>query len=188
MRTPKSFTDRYLAALKPREERYDVFDGSRRGLTVRVFPSGTKTFVFRYKRHGRRIRITMGIYPAFSLREAYEEHAEYVKRLHRGEDPRGCTAGEASEEPAPQTTVGDLAQEFLRRYIYVERKRPEEADQVITANILKPWRHRPAEGITRRDAVLLLDGIVDRGAPVMANRVAALLTRMFQFGVERGIL
>jgi hypothetical protein len=53
---------------------------------------------------------------------------------------------------------------------------------------LKPWRHRPAKGITRRDGVLLLDKIVDRGAPVMANRVCALLAQMFSFGVERGML
>jgi integrase len=36
--------------------------------------------------------------------------------------------------------------------------------------------------------VLLLDKIVDRGAPVMANRVCALLAQMFGFGVERGML
>jgi integrase len=188
----RGFTDRFLAALKPRANRYDVCDPSRRGLTVRVFPSGTKTFVFRYRRGGRLIRITMGNYPAVSLREAYEAHAGYVKRLHRGESPKapGGPHPDPSDVRAkpPETTVGDLAAEFLRRYVYVERKRPEEAEQAIEANILKHWRHRPARTVTRRDAVLLLDKIVDRGSPVMANRTAALLSQMFRFGVERGIL
>lgn len=188
----KPFTDRYLATLKAAPGRYDVADPSRRGLTLRVFPSGAKTFVFRYRLNGRLKRIKMGNYPAMPLREAYEHHAEYVKRLHRGEPIKGEAAqavGECPEAPAPpEVTVGDLAAEFLRRYIYVERKRPKEAEQVIKANILKDWKSRPAKSVTRRDAVLLLDKIVDREAPVMANRVAALLTQMFQFGVERGIL
>jgi hypothetical protein len=36
--------------------------------------------------------------------------------------------------------------------------------------------------------VLLLDRIVDRDAPVMANRVCALLSQMFRFEVGRGML
>jgi integrase len=36
--------------------------------------------------------------------------------------------------------------------------------------------------------VLLLDRVVHRNAPVMANRVAALLSQMFRFAVERGML
>lgn len=198
MPSVKAFTDRYLAALRPKDKCYDVLDASRRGLMLRVFPSGTKTFVFRFQRHFRPVRLTLGRYPALALSRAYELHGEYVKKLNRGEDPRdsepGATAGSREGKPdaGPSTlTVGDLAEEFLKRYVYIERKRPEEAEeaeQTITANIVKPWKHRLAEEITRRDAVLLLDKIVDRGAPVMANRVAALLTQMFQFGVERGIL
>jgi len=194
MDRPKGFTDRYLAALKPAPGRYDVLDASRRGLTLRVFPSGAKTFVFRYKRNGVSNRITLGTYPNMPLRLAYEAHADLTKRLHRGEDLRAPASGSppasggVSRSPPAGPTVGELAAEFLRRYVQRERKRPDEAEQTIERNILKHWRHRPAKGITRRDGVLLLDKIVDRGAPVMANRVSALLAQMFSFGVERGML
>jgi len=72
--------------------------------------------------------------------------------------------------------VADLAAEFLNRFVYRERKRPAEAEQILRVNVLKAWRNRAARDITRRDAIVLLDRIVDRGSPVMANRVAALLS------------
>jgi integrase len=188
----KAFTDRYLSALKPESATYDVMDRSRKGLVLRVFPTGAKSFLFRFKRKGTSTRITVGKYPEMSLRLAYEAHAELTKRLHRGEDLRAspASADGMTADPSPPAgpTVGELAAEFLRRYVQRERKRPLEAEQTIEANILNAWRHRPAKRITRRDGVLLLDKIVDRGSPVMANRVGALLAQMFSFGVERGML
>ena len=188
MKAIRPFTDKFLQSLKPTLGRFDVRDPSRRGLTVRVFPTGTKTFVFRYRKHGRLLRLKMGNYPAMPLREAYEKHTEYVKKLRLGEELKGADGSAAGAATPAVVTVGDLADEFLRRYIYVERKQPRDAELIIKANILKLWKHRPARDVTRRDAVLLLDKIVDRGSPVMANRVAALLSQMFRFGVERGIL
>jgi integrase len=195
-----AFTDRFLASLKAVARRYDVLDPARRGLMLRVTPAGTKTFFFRYQRNRRVDRLTLGRYPAITLRQAYEAHAELTKRLNRGEDLRAFMAlhgraalvaiagDDTTSADASCPTVGDLAAEFLRRYIYLERKRPEEAEKAIAANILKHWKHRTAKSITRRDGVLLLDRIVDRGSPTMANRVAALLAQMFSFGVERGLL
>jgi len=190
----RPFTDRYLAALKAGPARYEVLDPARRGLLLRITPNGIKTFYFRYQRNLKPVRLMIGRYPAISLRLAYETHAELVKRLNRGEglrveSPIGLRGLGLAAEPADAAlTVGDLADEFSKRYLQRERKHPREAELVIEGNILRYWRHRPTKSITRRDGVLLLDRVVDRNAPVMANRVAALLSQMFRFGVERGML
>ena len=42
--------------------------------------------------------------------------------------------------------------------------------------------------VTRRDIMLLLDAIRDRGAAVLANRALAVTRRMFTFAVERGVI
>ncbi|MBS0579100.1 MAG: tyrosine-type recombinase/integrase [Proteobacteria bacterium] len=190
----RPFTDRYLAALRPRRSRYEVLDPRRQGLTLRVTEKGAKTFCFRYKRGGRGVRVVIGPYPLVTLQKAYETHAELTKRVLAGEAARSPGTpgvrgrGAALPVPEPVLTVGDLAQEFTVRYLRVERKRPEEAEQAIEGNILRHWRTRDAKAITRRDGILLPDKIVDRGSPTMANRVSALLSQMFRFAVTRGML
>jgi hypothetical protein len=115
--------------------------------------------VFRYQRNGTPARNTLGNYPTMTLREAYEALAELTKRLNRGEAPRAAKAEATAGIPGALSsgvagpTVGDLATEFTRRYAQRERKRPLQAEQSIEANILKPWRHRLAKSITRRDGV-----------------------------------
>jgi integrase len=49
------------------------------------------------------------------------------------------------------------------------------------------WTHRLAAEITRRDVRNLVEGLADR-IPVQANRVLALLRKVFNFGVEREIV
>jgi integrase len=190
----RPFTDRYLASLKPTNRRYDVLDPRRKGLLLRVTPNGVKTFYFRYQQNLQIVRLMIGRYPATTLKKAYETHADLVKGLNKGEDirvdlPPGVRSkGLAHGTPETGLTVGDLAKEFCERYLQRERKNPREAELVIEANIVRNWRTRPAKSITRRDGVLLLDKVVDRNAPVMANRVGALLSQMFRFAVTRGML
>ena len=47
---------------------------------------------------------------------------------------------------------------------------------------------KKAKDIRRRDIVLLLDEIVDRGAAITANRVLAVTRKMFNFAVGRDII
>jgi hypothetical protein len=96
-----------------------------------------------------------------------------------------CCTGSKWNGP---TVRAHLAKEFCQRYLQRERKHPREAELTIQADILRYWPHRPAKSITRRDGSRLLDRIVDRDAPVIANRVCALLSQMFRFGVARGML
>src|SRR4051812_5790755 len=50
------------------------------------------------------------------------------------------------------------------------------------------WRNHPYREIKRRDVVDLLEGIYLDGKPVLANRVKALVSKLFAFAFERGLL
>ena len=54
--------------------------------------------------------------------------------------------------------------------------------------MLPVWGKRRASDITRRDVIELLDAIEARNAPATRNRVAALLSKMFRVGMDRGIV
>jgi integrase len=50
------------------------------------------------------------------------------------------------------------------------------------------WRKRRLSELTRADVARLLDVIIDRGAPTIANRVLSALQRMGVWAVERGFV
>ena len=187
MRSPRTFTDTYLRSLKPRAASYDVTDPGRRGLQVRVFPTGQKSFQLRYRLDGVTRRMTIGPYPAWSLAEAHFAHTEATKLLAKQIDPAAAKLS-ARDHPSHGGTVAALAEEFMQRYVLRERKRPEQVQQILDANVLPFWRQRQAKDITPRDVTLLLDKVVDRGKLTMANRVASVVAQMFKFGVQRGLL
>ena len=57
------FTDAKVRNLKPKSERYEVWEDGRTGLGVRVSPSGRKTWVYMYRFDGLARRMTFGVYP-----------------------------------------------------------------------------------------------------------------------------
>jgi len=75
----------------------------------------------------------------------------------------------------------------MTRHVQRRRRRPEYVQRILSANVLPRWASRDARTIKPREVIELLDEIADR-APVMANRVAGLLSQMFRFGIHRAIV
>jgi hypothetical protein len=74
--------------------------------------------------------------------------------------------------------------EHARRY-----KRTAEADQRnLNVHVLPNWRKRPFDGIGRKDVIALCEGIVAKGSPIQANRVQALLSKIFSFAVDAELM
>ena len=59
---------------------------------------------------------------------------------------------------------------------------------MLHKDVLPRWAGRKAKDISRRDVVTLLNSIVDRGAPIQANRTLTILRRMFGFAVGQSII
>ena len=63
-----ALTDTALKALKPQDKPYTVAD--ERGLCVEVFPTGGIVWRYRYRIAGQREKLTLGKYPALTLKNA----------------------------------------------------------------------------------------------------------------------
>lgn len=70
---------------KPREKAYALTDGG--GLLLEVLPSGTKTWRFKYHLNGKREKVTIGSYPAFTIKQARDRHEELRAMVEHGESP-----------------------------------------------------------------------------------------------------
>lgn len=74
-----SLTTKTIANLKPKESRYSIADGN--GLTLRVQPSGSKSWGFRSHHSGRITDETIGHWPEMSLKQARKILRARVPRL-----------------------------------------------------------------------------------------------------------
>lgn len=178
-------TDLQVKKLRARKRRYEVFDGQN-GLCIRVLPSGLKVWFYRYHTEdGVRKRMSLGRYPGIGLARARELHAQAIQDLQVGIDP-GEKKREARTKRKAAPTFRDLLDEFWNLEL---GKTPsgKERRRLVEKDALGPWGRRKVEDICRRDAVLLLDQVRDR-APITGNRLAGVLSRMFNFAAERGII
>ena len=58
------------------------------GLYLRIKPSGTKSWSFKWKRDGKSNELAIGPYPAISLASARQKATDYRELLAGGGDPR----------------------------------------------------------------------------------------------------
>ena len=185
------FTDRGLRALKPKAERYEVWEDNGKGLGLRVSPTGRKTFIFLYRYGGRSRRLTLGTFgrppTGLTLADAHLKHAEAWTLLAKDIDP-GSVKQDVKRASVEAPTVRDLADEYLHRWARPRKSTWREDRRILEKDVLPFWENRKAADITRRDVIVLLDRIVDRGAPVAANRTLAVIRKMFNFGVGRDIV
>lgn len=73
------YTSKKIAALKPQQKRYSLaIEG---GLTIRVHPSGLKSWVFRVSQNGRLHDLTLGHFPEISFIQAKQMARKKQKQL-----------------------------------------------------------------------------------------------------------
>ena len=181
------FTDRSINALKPKKQRYEVWEDGRTGFGVRVSPKGTKSWLYMYRFDGRARRMTLGAYPRVGLADANVKAAVAKRKLKEGRDP-GFELVQERQTEQQAATVEDLVQEYLKRHAEPNKRSANEDRRCLQKDVLPYWGNRKAKSITRRDVIVLLDRIVDRGSPIMANRTLAVARRMFRFAVDRDVV
>jgi integrase len=151
------------------------------GLALRVSCGASKTWVYTYRRGSKIRRLTLGSFPAMSLGEARAAWREAHMDVKAGRDPS------LERRRLASLLFADVFEDWLRRDQATNRTR-SAIERMLRKDVLPYWQHRSVADITRRDVLDILDGVVDRGSPVMANRVHSHLDRLFNWSVERGIL
>lgn len=178
-------TDTRIRNLKPTGSRYIVWDANSLG--VRVGTTGKRSFVYTY-REGPKVRwMTLGTYPALTLAEARAKHSAALAAREKGFSPADAEL-EAKREAREAPTVAYLAEYYIEHYAKRQKKSWQEDERQLKKDVIPQLGQVKAQEIKRRDIIDLVEGIANRGAPVTANRTLAVLSRMFNFAVERDIL
>ena len=181
------FTDAKIRALKPKSSRYEVWEGGRNGFGIRISPHGRKSWVFMYWFEGMQKRMTFGVYPEMTLEKAHSAHAKAREQLINKIDPSELLI-QTNIAHRGSPTVSQLVNEYIEKWAKPRKRTWEEDARMLSKDVIPNLGKRKAKDIKRRDIVLLIDEIVDRGSPITANRTLRIIKKMFSFAVKRGVL
>lgn len=193
MKTEGRLTDQSLRQIQPQKARVEVRDEVVRGLVFIVQPSAAKSWAVRYRANGKKHKLTLGTYPKIGLAAARDLARDAIKAVAAGRDPAG-EKREARRRAVAGLDDRDLFQKvyetYKKRHIERELKQStaDEITRLFDKEILPKFKKRRLAEITKADVISLLDGLVDRGAPTMANRVLAVLRHFLNWCLGRNII
>ncbi|OGI41833.1 MAG: hypothetical protein A2150_00520 [Candidatus Muproteobacteria bacterium RBG_16_64_11] len=159
------------------------WDGQMTGFGCRVYPSGRKAYVLAYRAEGRKHIMVLGPCNVLTLdqgrRLAQTRLAEVIDGIDPMAERRKALRGE---------TVADLCRAYIERHAIPHKKTADKDQRRLDRFILSAWRNHKIKAITRADVAALHHEIGRDSGPYEANRVLALLSKMFELAMAWGYL
>jgi integrase len=182
MRRNKAFTELYIKSLAPKEKEFCVSEGH--GFTIRVLPSGVKTFWYYYSLMGRRKKLNLGTYPDVSLSEArkkYREAANLVVDKVDPSVPSKMPSVDELERISVKTLVDMYTKHIATHLVEISVKLQSAR---LQKHVVPVWGERDVLDIRRRDAIFLIEKIA-ASKPGAARNVLLAARAMFTYALRR---
>jgi integrase len=171
---------------KASEKSQRLYD--ERGLYLEVSPAGGKWFRLKYRFGGVEKRISLGVYPDVSLKEARERRDECRKLLAGGVDPsenRKATRSAQSERASNSFEV--VTREWFAKYS--PGWAVNHSSRVIRRferDIFPLIGGRPIAGITAAELLTVIRRIENRGTLETAHRARTNCGQVLRYAVATG--
>ncbi len=171
---------------KPSKKARKMFDGG--GLYLEVAPSGGKWWRLKYRFGGKEKRISLGVYPDVSLKEARRRRAEARQLLAREIDPsEHRKALKASRTERSANSFESVAREWFIKHSpnwaasYSGRMLSRLERDVF------PWMGgKPIAAITAPELLTVVRRIEQRGTLEIAHRTLRTCGQVFRYAVATG--
>ena len=169
-------------ALEPREKAFTIRDKDLSGFSVRVYPSGKRSFFFRYRVGGGRgaaIREPkIGDYGPITVDQARGLAKDWAAEVRRGGDP-----SEARQMQRNAPTMSEL----FDRYLAAAQKRKKASSlrndtRMIEKQLRPKFGRLKVQDVTRKQVRAYHEALAE--TPYEANRRLALLSKLFSFAAD----
>jgi integrase len=187
----KALTDILIRSLRaPANGSTEFVDAACRGLCLRITPNDIRSWSFRFTNAaGQVARLTIGRYPTISLADARLRADALRRDIANGTDPVAAQRQRKAEANSGAKTFGHLAERYVIEHTR-RHNRPftaETNERNLRLHVLPHWADRPYAQISRADIVELIEGVA-RQHPILANRLVALVGKVFSFAIDVGLL
>ncbi|WP_210447678.1 tyrosine-type recombinase/integrase [Vibrio crassostreae] len=201
----KSITNKTLEALTVKKGVLSD-TGENRGLRIACGKTGRKTFTYRYRSpesDGKLVQIKLGTFPDMSLEQARIKLREMKAIRERGICPKADLERQEQErrklvkaERVNSITLKDVIDHYLENYIQDrftssggviagarKAKGQKEVRRTLYVDIVNTLGDRSVMEIGKSDITHLIQGIIDRGAPVQAGSVLRELSSAYEYAL-----
>lgn len=182
-----ALTDMVVRQAKPTGKDYTLPDFD--GLSLAVSDGGTKTWHFRYTWLGKQKRMSLGIYPGISLREARELRDQARSLVAKGINPqRKRVKDRRLAVQAEQNTFEAVYEKWRAFRTQGRLKKGRQTTlsmipRIFEKDILPGLRKRSIYDVTRADLLEIVGRIEKRGAPSVAEKVRTWFNQLFRYAL-----
>lgn len=176
-------TDAAVKALKPKPVRFTVSD--ERGLVLEVYPTGGMLWHYRYRLNGKQERVTIGRYPALSLKLARAERDKRATAVALGQSPakqKQLAKGASSQA----STVAEFGERFFREIVAKDRKDVTIPRRYFDKSIVPAIGPKPMADVTTEDVRDIIWKKKNEGFDAAAGQVRGVLKRLFDYAITCG--
>lgn len=185
-------TDMAIAKMQPPAKRREIPDGRIRGLYLMLTPNGAKSWIVRYRFAGGQRKLTLGGYPVIDLKSARRLAEKARGEVAHGEDPaaqkQAQRAAAKAERERHEDKVENVVAQFIERHAKPNTKDWKNTEGLLKREVIARWDGKRLGAISRPMVHGMLDEMMDRGAPIAANRAFAQLRKMCNWAISRGII
>ncbi len=185
----RHFSYRAINGFKPRAQQYEVMDAAYPGFGVIVYPTGVKSYVYRFRDQlGRLRRNVLGAVndylPLTKARDLYKDSKAMrdagLDPIAKKHETLANRRAAAERDTAEVFNVGKLADLYLAAC--KQQREVGEKSRVLNHDDYAEFRKLEPARVTRHDAIEALAGVRSR-AKVQYNRTRAYFRAMFEWGM-----
>ena len=178
-----ALTDTAVRNAKPAEKPQKLFDGG--GLFLFVTKTGAKSWRLKYSFQRKEKLLTLGLYPAVTLKDAREKALAAKKILASGKDP---SVEKKLDRENAQNTFAKLAHEWHGKQIpkwsanYCKRTMDN-----LRKNAFPYIGNRPIADISGQEVLAMLRRLETRGTIATTYAIRGLCSSIFRYAVSIGL-
>ncbi|QPJ64809.1 MAG: integrase arm-type DNA-binding domain-containing protein [Candidatus Nitrohelix vancouverensis] len=181
-----SLTNTSIRNAKPELKTRKLYD--ERGLYLEISPNGGKWWRFKYRFEGKEKRLSLGVYPDVSLKDARERREEARKLVANGIDPsENRKVQKAVREGFAENSFEVVAREWYAKHS--SNWSAGHGDRILRRLEIDvfPWiGEKPVGSVKAPELLSVIQRIEKRGALETAHRVLGNCGQVFRYAVATG--
>ncbi len=176
-------TDTALRNIKPKDRPFKLADGN--GLHLFVTPRGVRLWRLKYRFAGKEKSLSIGAYPAVSIKMARDAREMAKSQLASGIDPSSAKqAAKLHERAATAHSFQAIATEYLTKLTREHRAKGTIAKlQWLLSLASDAIGPRPIREISAVDVLEVLRKVESRGHHETAKRLRSIISAVFRYAI-----